>query len=193
MKMIDKNSCVLNSSLSHLQKALYERTPETSEHCNRIEELGSVLGNKLGLGDKEMDELFLLAHLHDIGKITVPKCILEKPGRLDKEEWVTMQSHSYAGYKITSSYSEFEGISRYILSHHERWDGKGYPLGLKREQIPFLSRVISVVDSYDAMIDTRPYKKPLTKEEAIKELQDNAGTQFDPYITREFIKLLEKR
>ena len=187
----NKDQCIINSSISNLQKTLYESTPETSEHCNRIEQLALKFAQKIGLPNSDTERLLLFAPLHDIGKITIPKCILGKPERLNENEWEIMKSHSFTGYEITNSDPELKSISNLILSHHERWDGKGYPQRLKKQEIPFLSRIITVIDSYDAMLDNRPYKKPLSKAEAIKELKNNSGTQFDPDVVGDFIKILE--
>ena len=191
MTNINKDHCVINSSISNLQKSLYERTPETSDHCNRMQQLSLAFAQRIGLSNLEIDKLSQFALLHDIGKIAIPKCILEKPGRLNEDEWEIMKSHSYIGYQIADSDPELKAISKFILSHHERWDGKGYPQGLKKQEIPLLSRIITIIDSYDAMIDNRPYKESLSKDEAIVELKSNSGTQFDPDLVIEFIKLLK--
>ena len=190
MTNINKEQCVINSSISNLQKSLYERTPETSDHCNRMQQLALAFARRIGLSNSDIEKLLLFALLHDIGKIAIPKCILQKPARLDEEEWEIMSSHSYIGYQIAKSYPELKMISNLILSHHERWDGKGYPQGLKGQEIPLLSRIITIIDSYDAMLDNRPYKKSLSKAEAIEELKSNSGTQFDPDMVLEFTKLM---
>jgi HD-GYP domain-containing protein (c-di-GMP phosphodiesterase class II) len=126
--------------------------------------------------------------LHDIGKIGVPDSILNKPGKLDTDEWVIMKRHSEIGSRITQSVPEFVRISDYILAHHERWDGNGYPRGLKGEEIPLLSRILCIVDAYDAMTSERAYRKPMTPEAAIQELIENAGKQFDPDLVELIIK-----
>ena len=190
MVKINKDQCIINSSISNLQKALYNSTPETSEHCNRIQEFALKFAQRIGLPNSDIEKLLLFAHLHDIGKIAIPKYILEKPERLNEDEWQIMKSHSIMGYQITNSDPELKSISNLILSHHERWDGKGYPQRLKKQEIPFLSRIITVIDSYDAMLENRPYKRPLSKAAAMKELKDNSGTQFDPDVVGDFIKIL---
>lgn len=131
--------------------------------------------------------LELLSTLHDIGKISIDSNILSKPGVLTKEEWSEIKKHPEVGFRITQASPELRHISEYILSHHERWDGDGYPQGLSGEQIHLLSRILLVVDSYDAMTQDRTYRKAITKEAAAAEILNNAGTQFDPVIARVFV------
>jgi HD-GYP domain-containing protein (c-di-GMP phosphodiesterase class II) len=146
------------------------------------------MGEVMNLPQTTLQELELLGVLHDIGKIGVPDSILNKPGKLDEDEWVVMKRHSEIGSRITQSVPEFDRISDYILSHHERWDGKGYPRGLKGEEIPIQSRILSIVDAYDAMTSERPYHSPMTHEDALQELIKNAGKQFDPELIQLVIK-----
>lgn len=173
-----------------LRKSLFERNYETLEHTQRMADLCSKLGNSLGLTASEKDDLCLLALMHDIGKIGIPDNILLKPGKLTEEEYNEMKKHTEVGYRIAKTSKELSHIADYILCHHERWDGKGYPKGLKGDHIPKLSRIISIVDSYDAMTNDRVYKKALRKDDALKEIKRNAGTQFDPEISNEFLKIM---
>ena len=140
------------------------------------------------MSGNELDELVLLAALHDIGKIAVPDHILKKPGPLSSEEWIIMKGHSEIGYRIALAAPELASISELILTHHERWDGAGYPKGLKGKEIPLLSRILSIIDAFDAMTNNRPYRKGTTKEKAFAELNRNAGTQFDPGLVKIFIE-----
>ncbi len=137
-----------------------------------------------------MDELALYALLHDIGKVGVDDRILNKPGRLDEEEWEQMKKHSEIGYRIAASAMELSHVADYILSHHERWDGKGYPRGLAGEQIPLLSRLLAIVDAYDAMTEDRVYRRALSNEEALREIVRRAGTQFDPQLAARFVRMM---
>ncbi len=131
--------------------------------------------------------------LHDIGKIAIDEKILNKPGRLSIEEWNEIKRHPEIGYRILSSVNDMAELAEFVLAHHERWDGKGYPKGLKGEEIPLQARIIMVADSYDAMTSERTYRKPLTEEAGMEELRENAGTQFDPEIVRVFIeKVMQK-
>ena len=152
--------------------------------------MGAELGKRIGLTDIQQSNLSLLCLLHDIGKIGIPLEILNKPGKLSDEEWKILQSHTEKGYEIANSNNELRGIADEIRHHHERWDGKGYPNGLSRESIPLLSRVIAVVDSYDAMTNNRSYRNAMFASDAMEELKRCAGTQFDPFIVSEFLQML---
>lgn len=177
-----------SSILASLQKTLQERTHETEEHELRLQNLALKIGKNIGLSGNELDELVLLAALHDIGKIAVPDHILKKPGPLTSEEWEIMKGHTEIGYRIALASPELASISELILTHHERWDGAGYPKGLKGEEIPLLSRILSIIDAFDAMTNNRPYREATTKEKAFAELNHNAGTQFDPELVAIFIE-----
>ena len=165
-----------------------EKNQETQEHCERLIELSRKLGQALHLSQKDLDELELLATLHDIGKVGIPERILVKPDRLDETEWAEMKRHPEIGYRIAMAAPELIPIAEYILSHQERWDGEGYPQKLAGEQIPLLSRIISICDAYDAMTQNRPYRKKMSEAAAMKEITDNAGSQFDPNIAKIFIE-----
>lgn len=179
-----------SSIIKGLQQTLAEKSYETEEHAERLQELALSLGHLMGLSNNELDELLLLAKLHDIGKIAIPDDILLKPGPLTPSEWDIMKRHSEIGYRIAQATPELAHIAQTILSHHERWDGKGYPLGLSEEKIPLLSRIIALVDSYDVMTHGRPYKHALSKDAALMEVVRNSGTQFDPTIAGQFVTLL---
>ena len=129
--------------------------------------------------------------LHDIGKIAIDDHILNKPDRLDEEEYTEIKKHPEIGYRILSSVNELSEMAEYVLCHHEAYDGKGYPRGLKGEEIPYLSRIIAVTDAYDAMTRDRSYRKAMTQKEAGEELNRCAGTQFDPHIVEVFLKNME--
>ncbi|MDO4483076.1 MAG: diguanylate cyclase [Clostridia bacterium] len=190
-KLLDrraKHSDVLNS----LNRALMECDSTTEEHVRRTQQMGMALGTRLGLSDVEQSNLSLLCIMHDIGKIGIPLEILNKPGRLTDAEWKTLQTHVYKGYQIAMSSEGLNGIADMILHHHERWDGKGYPDGLSKECIPLLSRIIAVVDAYDAMTNDRVYRAHISEKAAREELRKCAGSQFDPAVTAEFLRMLEE-
>lgn len=140
----------------------------------------------VGLSRQQFDELELFSALHDIGKIGIEDHILNKPGRLTEEEWLKIKKHSDIGYRIAMASPELMSIAYYILTHHEHWDGKGYPQGLSGERIPLLSRILAVADAYDAMTQDRPYRRGISRKNAIAEILEKAGSQFDPEIARLF-------
>ncbi len=179
-----------SSLLDSLTQTLTESDYETEEHVERTREMAVRLGKAIHLSDTELGRLALLAVLHDIGKIAIPHTILLKPGKLTEEEWEVMKTHTEKGYRIASASKELQPMAEYILHHHERWDGKGYPSGLKGEEIPLLSRIITVVDSHDVMVHDRPYHKAMSHEMAVEELLRCSGTQFDPQLVQVFLKVI---
>lgn len=190
-KLLDGKS-YRNAIINTLLATLYEKSNETEEHSKRMERYCHSVGRILGLSSKEMDQLSLLALLHDIGKVGINQNILQKPGKLTSEEWDEMKRHPEMGYRIAQSTPELSVVSELILSHHERWDGNGYPHGLKGEEIPMVCRVLAVADAFDAMTSDRAYRKAMSVKEAVLELEGNAGTQFDPYITKVLIEEIRK-
>lgn len=180
--------------VSSIKATMFERSHETQQHADRLAELSQEIGMEMNLSQDQLDDLELLASLHDIGKVGIDDRILNKPSKLDDKEWLEMKKHSEIGYRIAMASPELVPIAEYILYHHERWDGKGYPSGLEKDNIPLPSRILSVVDAYDAMTQDRVYRKAMSVEEAIEELKRNAGTQFDPTIVKIFIeKVLHKK
>jgi diguanylate cyclase (GGDEF)-like protein/PAS domain S-box-containing protein len=188
-KLMESRS-IRSSIISSLQKTLEERTYETKKHAERMQKLADKLGKQLNLAESEMDELNLLCVLHDIGKIGIPDNILMKSGRLTADEWEIMKKHTLIGFNIADASSDLKPIAKGILAHHENWDGTGYPHRLKEGEIPLISRIISVIDAYDAMINDRPYHKAISQIAAIIEIDRCAGTQFDPGIVEAFKKEL---
>lgn len=190
-KLIEKQSSH-SSIIISLQKALEERNYETHEHMNRIKRLALELGGILNFSNEKLDELSLLSSLHDIGKIAIADNIILKHSKLTSKEYELIKKHSEIGFRIASSNPDLTPIAKGILSHHEKWDGKGYPMGLKGEAIPLTARVIAIIDAYDAMTNNRPYRKAHSKEYAIKELLKYAGKHFDPTIVEHFIKIISR-
>lgn len=190
---VHESKSVHNTILDSLETMLRESTNETLEHSQRLNYLAVGLGKKLNLTKHELDVLASLANLHDLGKITISKDILLKPGPLTDKEWEKIRRHPEAGYKIASSSPKLNDVAEGIFCHHERWDGDGYPQGLAGEEIPLLARIITIVDAYDVMTNGRPYKEPMSKGEALVEIERCAGTQFDPELADIFIKLIGPR
>ena len=177
-----------NSVLASIKTTMFEKSNETEEHAERLAELSGNLGKALGLPGKQIDELELLSTLHDIGKISVDQNILTKEGTLTEEEWREIKKHPEVGYRIANASPELRHIAEYILTHHERWDGTGYPQGLAQTEIPLISRILAIVDAFDAMTQDRAYRKAMPVETAVKEIRENAGTQFDPEIAKVFLE-----
>ncbi|OAA90285.1 HD domain-containing phosphohydrolase [Clostridium ljungdahlii] len=184
---------MIGKTISAIITALHEKNKREEEHSHRVSILCKDMGEALGLLGHEIKELKTVGLLHDIGKVAIEENILNKPGKLTDEEWQEIKRHPEIGYRILNTVDDMSEIADYVLAHHERWDGKGYPKGLKEKEIPLQSRIIAIADSYDAMTSERSYRSPLSEEIAIGELKLNAGTQFDPELTSVFIeKVLDK-
>ena len=182
---------VQNSIVDSLTRTLFEKNIETEASSGRVVRMSKKLGERLGLPENKMEELTLHAKLHDIGKVAVNEKLLRKKSALDREEWEEVKKHTEIGYRIANTSTILSPIAEYILCQHEWWDGTGYPRNLRGDEIPIISRIVSIVDAYEAMVTDRPYRKPLTREEAVRELKRSAGTQFDPRLIDEFLSLLD--
>lgn len=172
----------------NIMNTLKENSNIEKGHSERTGEIGAKLAKALKLSEEEIEKYRTACLLHDIGKIAIEQEILTKTIKLTQEEWVTIKRHPEIGYRILNAVPEYAEISDYILSHHERWDGKGYPKGLKGDEIPYISRIITISDSFDAMTSDRPYGKSLSEEEAVEEIKRCSGTQFDPIIAKVFVE-----
>lgn len=182
---------VRGSIIVSLQRELNKKSHETAEHSERLKKLALQTGQYLKLSDNELDLLELSATLHDIGKIAVPEQILKKSGGLSIREWDKIKKHPQIGYGIAKLSPESASIAEIIWSHHEWWDGKGYPRGLKKNEIPLISRIISIIDAYDVMTaGERPYREKLSHKEALAELKEKAGIAFDPDLVKSFINMM---
>ncbi|MCK8825963.1 HD domain-containing phosphohydrolase [Fuchsiella alkaliacetigena] len=188
-KLVNSRSAK-NKVVESLLNTLGAKSDETEEHALRMAEFATKLGEKLGLSNTQLNKLSLLATLHDIGKVTIPDQILSKSGDLTEEEWQIIKEHPERGYRIALATEEFAPVADLILAHHERWDGNGYPQGLAGEEIPFLARIITIVDAYDVMSSGRVYKEAMSKEKVLTELKRCAGSQFDPNLIEEFINIV---
>lgn len=173
-----------------LLKALSEKDRIADGHARRLADLTSQVGAAMNLTPEQQERLHLLSFMHDLGKIGIPDRILFKPEKLTDDEWRRMRQHPEIGFRIASESPELDGIADLILKHHECWDGNGYPLGIKGKDIPVEARILAVIDAYDAMTNERPYKKPLSDEEAKAELQRCAGSRYDPEVVRHALWVL---
>lgn len=154
----------------------------------KVSNLCKDLGLAIGLSKDDIDELKTISLLRDIGKISIDERIFSKTGKLTEEEWEEVKRHPEIGYRILCTVTSMTQIAEYVLAHHERWDGKGYPKGLRGEEIPLKSRILAITDSYNAMLSERSFRKALSEDDAIEELKANAGTQFDPKLVKTFIE-----
>jgi putative nucleotidyltransferase with HDIG domain len=164
--------------------ALEARDPYTGCHSMRVADMSVQLCNLLGLPEDTTTVIHIAAHLHDIGKIGIEDSILRKPGRLTQKEWQVIQSHAEIGCLILRKVECFSGIAQIVLHHHERWNGTGYPAGLKANDIPFGSRIIAVADSIDAMMSSRSYRNSMTSEQCRAQIEVNIGAMYDPQIAK---------
>ena len=178
--------------LQVLSASMQARDFDTEGHCDRLQELAMSIARSLNLSQDMVNDISLLARFHDLGKVGIPDDILFKQGSLTEEEWLQMRQHCEIGHRIASSVSDLVPIADWILKHHERWDGQGYPLGLPDHEIPLACRILAIADAYDAMTSDRPYRKAMSREEAFAELKSCAGTQFDPELVEKFIEVIKK-
>jgi diguanylate cyclase (GGDEF)-like protein/PAS domain S-box-containing protein len=182
------NQSSRNQVIMALFDSLKDKYEAERDHSDRVSAYCLAMGEKLNLTTQEKLELEFAGRMHDIGKITIPDSILKKPGKLTSEEWVIMKNHTINGYQILKSADKYSNLADYALTHHERWDGKGYPKGLSKEDIPLFSRIIAIADAFEAMTADRPYRKAMDSIDAIKELYRCSGSQFDPNLVDVFVK-----
>ena len=178
---------MIESLKARLEKIAYE----TKSHYERLKILCMKMAEALYLSETEKEELRLLCEFHDIGKVGISKSILQKQGVLSNEEWENLKRHSEIGYYISKEFKDASPVDELILIHHERWDGKGYPGLLKNEEIPVVVRIFAIADAYDVMVNERPYKAKMNSIQALNEIKDKSGSQFDPNIAEIFIKIME--
>ncbi|PKL13870.1 MAG: diguanylate cyclase [Spirochaetae bacterium HGW-Spirochaetae-8] len=179
-----------SKTIDLIMNTLFEKSRREMLHSQRVSELCAEIATRMGFTKDAINQVRTAGLMHDIGKIGIAEKILNKSFSLDEDEWQEIQKHPEIGYRILSSVNEFSEMSAHILQHHERWDGKGYPKGLKGEEIYLEARIIAVADSYDAMTSHRSYREGLQKEQAMSEILRCSGTQFDPQIVTVFISLL---
>ena len=174
-------------AVSALVEAIEKKDRYTGGHIKRVVHYSLRIARALGLSDELLEQVRLAAVLHDVGKIAVEDRILKKTSSLDPEEWKVMQTHSEQGYELLQRLDGLRDVMAGVRFHHERWDGSGYPFALEGDEIPLLARIISVADTYDAMVSTRPYRKGMDPQLAFDEIVRHRGTQFDPAVVDAFV------
>ncbi len=185
---LTESSSMRSKTIDIIMNSLFKKNIRERDHSKRVAEICEFLASKMNFTNEEIKQIRIAGLMHDIGKIVINNAILEKKDSLTNEEWDEMKKHSEVGYRILGSVNKFSEIAEYVLAHQERYDGEGYPQGLKGDNIPLQSRIIAVAAAFDAMISDRSYKPKMTEEEALLEIKKNAGTQFDPEIAKLFIK-----
>ncbi len=183
----------MQATLLALGLAVEQRDEHTGNHCKRLASLGVAMGIRMGLDHENLIALYRGGYLHDVGKVGIPDAILLKPGKLTDEEWVTMRSHTTRGEEICCHVKSLGQVLPIIRNHHERWDGTGYPDGLKANQIPLLARILQVADIYDALTNPRPYRTACSSDEAIGIIRDETARGWrDPEVVRVFMALYQE-
>jgi len=182
----------LLNSIMHIVKIVEAKDIYTAGHSVRVADYSEKIARKLRLNEYDIELLKNIANLHDIGKIQVDLSILNKTGKLANEDWLEIKKHPVVGYEIVKEITFLKDYANAVLYHHERYDGSGYPFGISDEKIPLFAKIISVADSYDAMTTDRPYRKALNNYQAIKELENNIGKQFDENVCLKMIEILKE-
>jgi HD-GYP domain-containing protein (c-di-GMP phosphodiesterase class II) len=184
-------SALRNSVICAFNQLLDLKDLNTGVHSTRLAEWGMRVGQELGLEEAALQDLEVAALLHDIGKVGVPDGILNKPGRLTEEEFAIVKRHPGYGWTVLRNLPGFERTSLLVLHHHENFDGTGYPARLRGSEIPIGARIVSVIDAFDAMVSSRPYRNGLPLEEAIRRLHESSGTQFDSAVVKSFARIAQ--
>ena len=183
-----ESTSIKSKTIDIIMSALYEKNPRESLHSRRVSEVCEFIAQSMNLSSDDINQIKIAGLMHDIGKIGLDEKILNSVVKLNEEEWKEIKRHPEISYRILSSANEFSEIADFALAHHERWDGHGYPKGIKGEDIPLPARIIAIADSFDAMTNGRPYKKAYDEKDAIEEIKRCSGSQFDPKIVEVFVK-----
>ncbi|MGC5328425.1 HD-GYP domain-containing protein [Brevibacillus sp. SYSU BS000544] len=179
------------NTIRALSKTLEAKDLYTHGHSERVALLSREIARKRNLSERDILRIYLAGLVHDIGKVGIPSIILHKNDRLTDEEFAQIKKHPTLGVQILERIEELAPLIPAVAYHHERYDGKGYPYGLKEQEIPEMARIMSVADAFDAMTSDRPYRKAMPLEKAIQILEENAGTQFDPEVVRDFLSIMQ--
>lgn len=188
-----KNQSLKHNYIKHILETLNDKNEREKIHSERVSEISKLIGEEMGLDCLTMKEIVIAGLVHDIGKISISNNILNKEDKLTDLEYEIIKRHPESGYHLLKSVNEYFNIAEYVLCHHERWDGKGYPRGLKGEEIPLVSRILAIADAYEDMVTNRPYRVTLSKEAALEKMKDNVGTQFDENIVKIFVEKVYKK
>lgn len=190
---LSESSSMRSNTIDLIMNSLYEKNHREMLHSKRVSVICEAMATQMKFSQDDINRIRTAGLMHDIGKIAIVDTLLNKVGSLNRDEWDEIKRHSEIGYRILSSANEFSEIADYVLAHHEKWDGSGYPKGLSGEDIPLEARIIAVADSFDAMTSDRAYRKGMSQEDAVKEVRRCAGSQFDPAVVEVFIeKVIEK-
>jgi len=193
IQALSNDSNITSQTIDITLNALFKKNSRVRHHSKRVGEICKAIAAEMNLTKDEVHQIGLAGLMHDIGKIAISEEILEKPGLLNYAEYETIKKHSEIGYKILRSIDGFSIIADCILEHHERWDGKGYPSGIRGDAISLQARIIAVADAFDAMTTDRPYRETVRMEEAVAEIMAKAGTQFDPEVAEVFVSMVLQR
>ncbi len=186
-------SSVRRNMIESIIKTLHQKNPREEEHSRRVSFISEKIAIELGFSDYEIKRVKLAGLMHDIGKITVSEDILNKPGKLNAEEWQQIKSHPEHGFTILSTSIDTMEIANAVLAHHERWDGRGYPKGISSDSIPIMARIIAVADTFDAITSTRTYRSSRGEDEAMDEIVHCSGSQFDPIVADAFLRYMKNK
>jgi diguanylate cyclase (GGDEF)-like protein/putative nucleotidyltransferase with HDIG domain len=176
-----------------LMRTMQAKQPDLREHSSEVADLAIAVARRLGMDGEAIDEIARAAELHDVGKVGIPDAILDKPAGLDATEWELMHQHTILGERILNAAPALRPVARIVRSTHERWDGAGYPDGLRGDEIPLAARIVAVADAYDAMRTERTYSPAVAHEEACEELRAMGGSQFDPAVVEAFLAEVVER
>lgn len=191
LKQQEHDAKIIEQSINTFINFIEAKDPNTKGHSERVAKIAYALASDMGYSPRECNRIYYIALMHDCGKISIPVDILRKPGKLTDEEYEEIKNHTVYGEKMLRDFTSIDGINLGVLYHHERYDGTGYPKGLKGEEIPVIARIICVADALDAMNSNRYYRPKLTKEEILKDLEYNRGKQFDPDVIDHLMKLIK--
>ncbi|MGE4572161.1 MAG: HD-GYP domain-containing protein, partial [Candidatus Izemoplasmatales bacterium] len=185
---LKEGKSIRNNSIKAILKTLTDKFEEEKIHSDRVSQYCRLIGQKLNIKSDDLNELEIAGLFHDIGKISIPDHILHKESFLSKDDYEIIKTHTENGYNILRAADKYSNLAEYALTHHEHWNGLGYPRGLSKEEIPLFSRIIAISDAYEAMTSDRVYRKTMSQEEAVKEIIRCSGSQFDPFIARVFVE-----